>query len=1625
MSRIFISHSSKDNFEAVALRDWLAAQGWNDVFLDLDPERGIAAGERWERALHEAANRCEAVIFLVSANWLASGWCLKEYALARGLNKKLFAGIIDTGKTITDLPPELAGTWQVVDLTGGQEPEILRAQLPGSHEERHITFQAEGLRRLRKGLEKAGLDPRFFAWPPESEKDRAPYRGLKPLESADAGIFFGRDAPIVEATDRLRGLCAAAAPRLLVILGASGAGKSSFLRAGLLPRLARDDAHFVPLPALRPEQAALFGENGLIGALEKILPSRTRAELREAIRAGASGLRPLLAELTDAAFQRTLADETGATPPAIVIAVDQAEELFRPEGAEEGLALLSLLSDLVTGDAPAVIALFAIRSDSYDNLEHAKPFEGFAQSTLPLLPMPRGAYKEVIEGPSRRLNEAGGRLSIEPRLTEQLLADIEKGGGKDALPLLAFTLEQLYREYGAAGALRLADYESFGGIEGAIEKAVTRVFKAADADPRIPREREARLVLLRRGLIPWLAGIDPDSKSPRRNIARRADIPEEARPLIDLLVEERLLSTDIATDTGVATIEPAHEALLRQWGLLKGWLSEDFARLATLEGVKRGARDWDANARAPAWLAHQGERLAEAQALDERPDIAARLDATDRAYLAHCRAKEEAARSAEAERTREREAEQERRLKDAEALAAANKRTAQRTGAGLVAALALAALAGWQWWIAQTQTKFAQTQTQRAEQSARDADAQRDHAVQARSGALAALADLRINDGDVATGTLLALEATDQYSTSEAEEALINGWLHLRELAVLPAHAKEVNAVAFSTDSRLVVTASSEEAEIWEAETGKHLTLLSGHHGMVNDAKFSRDGTRVATASNDMTARIWNAQTGKTAIVLTGHTDQVTTVAFNSDGTRLVTASQDNTARIWDTVSGKAIAVLSGHTNALTRAVFSPDGTRVLTTSKDGTARIWDAKAGTPVAQFSGHSAEVWRGAFSEDGKRVVTASLDSTAAVWESATGKLITVLKGHTNRVFSAEFIPGSNHVVTASYDETARIWDVNTGATIAVLAGHQGIVMEARPSADGRYIVTASTDRTARIWDAETGLAAATLSGHTNWVMNAAFSPDGRRIVTAGRDRTARLWADAAITITTGHSGDENRLWRAAISPDGSRVAAPADGNTARVWDSQTGEVVVVLSDTSIVNGVAFDPSGRRAITTSGDKMAHIWDIATGKSLIVLSGHQAAVLSGAFSPDGKRIVTGSLDKTARIWNSETGELLVVLTGHEGAVAKVAFSPDGNRIITVSPIDNTVRLWDATTGNPIGPGILMRGEVWGAAFSPDGRRIVVTTLDVTLLDADTGDIVATYPGFSERVIDAAYSPDGRFLFLTTLDGSARVWNVESGRPISILTGFSGGVWSIAVSADGRRLLIASGAQTLRISHIALNVEGLIADLKPVIPRCLTPGERTDFNLPPVPPEWCFVMDKWPYQSRAWKIWHQHKDDNEKPPQPDTFEWLVWVRKMGSDLLAQKPAEAFIYLEEVVSISKELAENNIETPRLQLALAVDLNDMGRALEARSKFDEALEAYRKSYVIFAALVESDKNNAEARRDLAISLEKIGDMKLREVTRPERSPPMRRASRTFAISPRIRGMPKPSAIWRFASIRSAI
>ena len=216
---------------------------------------------------------------------------------------------------------------------------------------------------------------------------------------------------------------------------------------------------------IRPERAALYGENGLLGAIEAALPKRTRGEIRAAIRAGAAGVRPLLAELGKTGPRRTSAEGETARPPILVIAIDQAEELFRVEGrrGKRRAAWPHPRPHMrrSAGDDRSLRDSLGL----YDALQHAKPLEGLPQSTLPLLPMPRAAYKDVIEGPARRFVTAGGRLAIEPQLTQRLLADIDRGGGSDALPLLAFTLEQLFIEYRRAGVLRLAKLRGIRRVE--------------------------------------------------------------------------------------------------------------------------------------------------------------------------------------------------------------------------------------------------------------------------------------------------------------------------------------------------------------------------------------------------------------------------------------------------------------------------------------------------------------------------------------------------------------------------------------------------------------------------------------------------------------------------------------------------------------------------------------------------------------------------------------------------------------------------------------------------------------------------------------------------------------------------------------------------------------------------------------------------------------------------------------------------------------------------------------------------------------------------------------------------------------------------------------------------------
>ncbi|MDX2157915.1 MAG: SUMF1/EgtB/PvdO family nonheme iron enzyme [Hyphomicrobiaceae bacterium] len=646
MARIFLSHSSIDTAEAIALRDWLLSHGWDDVFVDVDPERGIKAGQRWEEELNKAAERCKVVIFLLSANWLASEWCRAEMELALKLDKRLVPVVIDA-TPLTDVPEEMRSEWQVTSLIDGLRDKVVTVTLPGGDRKAAVAFASEGLSRLRIGLVDAGLDPTYFEWPPTADPSRAPYRGLKALDHDDAGIFFGRDGWIDRGLDAIRTLRSKDGSALLIVLGASGAGKSSFMRAGLVPRLAREEHRFLVLPVIRPERAVISGETGLVRSLADAVADaklqRSRTDITAAVSGGPRTLAPLLTELIEARTA-TLVGARAGEQPIIVLAIDQAEELFLADGRAEAQNFLHLLGQLVAANSPPTIVVFTIRSDSYEGLQTAKQLEGLDQNTLSLPPMPQGAFAEIIRGPARRLDKSGrAKLHIEEQLVEELLKDIEASGAKDALPLLAFTLERLYREHGQDGDLTLDEYKRLGGVRGCIKAAVDAALASANGKPTIPKEHDKRLTLLKSAFIPRLASVDPETRTPRRRVARYSEIPEAARPLVELLVDQRLLLKDKAANgdsiaDGETTIEPAHEALLRQWDQLDQWLRDDMAAMIALEGAKRAAKDWAGHGRTREWLAHTTGRLEAVERLRERDDLAPSLDEpTVRDYIAACR----------------------------------------------------------------------------------------------------------------------------------------------------------------------------------------------------------------------------------------------------------------------------------------------------------------------------------------------------------------------------------------------------------------------------------------------------------------------------------------------------------------------------------------------------------------------------------------------------------------------------------------------------------------------------------------------------------------------------------------------------------------------------------------------------------------------------------------------------------------------------------------------------------------------------------------------------------------------------------------------------------------------------
>ena len=1060
------------------------------------------------------------------------------------------------------------------------------------------------------------------------DSDRSPFPGLEVFTEEDSAVFFGRDREITELLDRLHPIAAAQANRLIAVVGPSGAGKSSLVQAGLVPRLRQRRAGWIVVPPMVPGNHPL------------------RSLVLSLVAAGSGGATEGMPAVRFADEFRTVAHRPDS--PVLVI-VDQVEELITLSGETECDDFLGLLASALDID-PKLWVIMIMRS------EFLTAFLGTEQSRLFSDPVAvgtlgRAALVEVIEQPARRV----GLTFDPPSLPERMAAD---AGGGDALPLLAYALQELYLAAGPGGVLSADAYQRIGGVTGVLTRQADKV--AAElgginaCGPVLPT---------------LLKFVTIGENEPTRRRVQRSALTDTQRGVAEAFLAARLLTSN--TDGDDAILQVAHEALFHSWAPLRQAIEVCTDQLRWRADLERWANDWENSGRQDAYLLRD-ERLEAAQrwatsdgeVVDGPSLVGEFLACSNRADLATLQ-----------------------RLSETVA------RQALGTVNGDPEYSLLLALAAYE--------ECAPTAL----------------AVRALAAALHASPVRIVLRGHDEWVLLVAwsLDGRRLASASVDRTARIWDTDTGKQLVVLRGHSDEVRGVAWSADGQRLATASLDRTlRIWDTQTGNELALLRGHDSGIRAVVWSPDGRRLATASHDRTARIWDVETGSELTALCGHDDEVRAVVWSPDGRRLATASHDRTARIWDAKTGSELTVLRGHDGWIQGVAWSPDGRRLATASHDRTARIWDTDTGSQLRAMYGHQDWIRGVDWSPDSKQLGTASTDRTARIWDTDTGGELGTLRGHHDEVRGIAWSRDGQRLATASSDYTARIWGMRSASECTVLNDHNGWVLGVRWSPDGRWLASASSDRTARIWDVETGNEVTVLRGHDDWVRGVAWSPDGQWLVTASLDRTARIW-DAKTGNKLAVLGHDDLVEGVAWSPDGQWLVTASCDRTARIWDVETGsEVTVLRGHNNWIVGIALSPDGERLATASHDRTARIWDTDTGCELTVLRGHGEWVRGVAWSPDGQRLATASHDRTARIWDTDTGCELTVLRGHGDWIREVTWSPDAQRIATGSR-DRTVRIWDAESGTEIIVIGTHTGSVESVSWSPNGRQVASASLDGT----------------------------------------------------------------------------------------------------------------------------------------------------------------------------------------------------------------------------------------------------------------------------------------------------------------------
>ena len=1051
-----------------------------------------------------------------------------------------------------------------------------------------------------------------------------PYKGLNAFGEGDAQDFFGRENLTQQLLVRLGE--SGELSRFLAVVGPSGSGKSSVVRAGLIPALRNGG-----LPG---------SENWFIVELlpgPHPLEELESALLRVAVNPPASLLDQISQDKRGLlrAVNRCLPPDLNVD---LLLVIDQFEEVFTLVEDESVRAhLLDLLVTTILDERSRVRIVLTLRADFIDRpLGYTDFGELLRQRLEVVLPMTPDELERAIAAPAARVG-----LRLEPRLTAAILHDL--GDQPGTLPLLQYALTELFERRDGNTLTRQA-YQSMGGVLGTLGRKAEEVYTGlGEAGQAAARSLFLRLVTVgevaedtrRRALRSELENLDVLPGAAAQSAPRLAAVLEP-------FGRARLLSFDRDLQTRGATVEVAHEAILREWERLRDWLRENREDMRLERQLGLAAAEWEQSARDESFLLG-GTRLGQFESWAGHAPLA--LTPLEHAYLEASLAARERQAAAEQER-RQRELETAQKLAETETAradesAAANRRLRRRAvWLGLALALTLLAAVAAVALGVQSQTL---------------AEANLDNFLSAKAYSL-------VSDpsGNAELGALLSIFALKKGYNAEADVALTHALPQLLTRKIIQNSTNGGGGVAFSPDgSLLAVTLSTHQVQLYDVSSGKLLrTLGSEKTGSLNGALrvvFSPDGKLIMAGSRDGTLDIWETSSG--ALVQTFSLSGVYPAcgaAFSPDGRSIAAASGDSdSVHILDIKTGRETQKIKVYMLIFCGLSFSPDGQYLLTSSDADGAVLWRISTGEKVRNYATGQAEanqVGAVVFSADGKQVLTANGDGTARLWDTDSARLVQTFVGHKSHASSVAFSPDGRSVLTGSWDATARLWDAATGEQKAVFSGNDNKVAEVAFSPDGHSAVTGSSDGAVRLWRIPSGGIArddpaARFYSMAVWSADFTPDPDGRRMIFYYPYDPKDLNDVKILDTNTGKPVQNLRIdnsYGSCWSSNGQLMFFPHQDSTTRLWKANDGMFQLapqlIFPPNSYLLDCDLSPDGR-FLAIAGYNLSDL--AGRGYAIKEISNERISYLgdsngvdgSVSFSPDGKYLFTK--DTSLRLWN------------------------------------------------------------------------------------------------------------------------------------------------------------------------------------------------------------------------------------------------------------------------------------------------------------------------------------------------------------------------------------------------------